>query len=297
MNQEKIGKFIASMRKEKNITQEWLAEKLGVTNKTISRWETGKNMPDYSLLKDLCFILDVDVNELLGGEKLPKDKIQENSIDNLDLILKEYYRMKKVKDKLKVVALFTVAAIPTLIVMFTIIFFNYSFNNRLHITTNINEYQNVVGTKSYGYYKDKWGMSEEIFPQDITNLEVEEFKMVCDDFLDNQFLSYLVVKYDEEDYKKEIERLNSYGVEDYIGYYSVTGFTNYELLAMESDDYNGFVYAITDGKSKIIYVELIFCNYVMDIDYEGEIKEEYLPDGFNAKEDSPYRIKMLNENR
>ena len=64
MNQEKIGKFIAQCRKDKNITQEQLAEKLGITNKSVSRWENGKNMPDYSILKELCSILDIDVNEV-----------------------------------------------------------------------------------------------------------------------------------------------------------------------------------------------------------------------------------------
>ena len=56
MNQEKIGVFIAKCRKDKNLTQEQLAEKLGVSNKSISRWENGKTMPDYSILKDLCSI-------------------------------------------------------------------------------------------------------------------------------------------------------------------------------------------------------------------------------------------------
>jgi len=66
---------------------------------------------------------------------------------------------------------------------------------------------------------------------------------------------------------------------------------------MNSDRYNGFVYALTDGKSKIIYVELIFCNYIMDLDYENEIPKEYLPDNFDATENNPYRIEMMNEGR
>ena len=64
---------------------------------------------------------------------------------------------------------------------------------------------------------------------------------------------------------------------------------------MNSDDYNGFIYALTDSKSKIIYVELIFCNYIMDLDYENEIPKEYLPDGFNAKDNNPYEIEMMNK--
>ncbi|MDO4282496.1 MAG: helix-turn-helix transcriptional regulator [Clostridia bacterium] len=54
MNQEKIGLFIRELRKEKNMTQEQLAENLGVTDKSVSRWENGKTMPDYTLLKPLC---------------------------------------------------------------------------------------------------------------------------------------------------------------------------------------------------------------------------------------------------
>lgn len=74
MNQEKIGSFIAELRKEKNITQEELAEKLGVNVKSVSRWENGKNLPDHSLLKDLCSLFNISINELYEGEKITKTK-------------------------------------------------------------------------------------------------------------------------------------------------------------------------------------------------------------------------------
>ena len=297
MNQEKIGVFIAKCRKDKNLTQEQLAEKLGVSNKSISRWETGKTMPDYSILKDLCSILEIDVNEFLSGEKIKKEEIQEHTIENLDSILKEYYKMKKQKDILKAILIIVGVMILQWIIILaiTLPILNYEYENRIHITTDINEYKNVIGIQAKDIYKDKWGISEEIFPKEVNNLNVQNFKMICDDFLDQQFLSYLVVNYNEEEYAREVERLNNYGIEDYIGYYGVTGFTNYKLLAMESDLYQGFVYAITDGKSKIIYVEMIYCNYCMDINYEEEIPKEYLPDGFDAKENNLYRLKMLKE--
>jgi len=291
MNQEKIGKFIVKCRKEKNLTQEQLSEKLGVTNKSISRWENGKTMPDYSILKDLCNILEIDVNELLAGEKIKKEDIQNYSIDNLNLILKEYYKMKKQKNILKI----------TIIIIGSIIIFGYLFllclgyYNKYEITTDINNYKKIIGIDSKDKYKDKWGMSEEIFPKTIENINVLDFKMIYYDPFDKQYLSYLVIDYDKEEYDKEIERLNNYGIENYIGYYDVTGFTKYKLLAMESDSYQGFIYAITDGKSKIIYVEIIFCNYFMDINYEEEIPKEYLPDNFDAKIDNNYRKKMMNE--
>ncbi|MGN0547127.1 MAG: helix-turn-helix domain-containing protein [Acutalibacteraceae bacterium] len=68
MNQQTIGKFIAQKRKEKNLTQEQLAEKLGVSNKTVSKWECGKCMPDYSVVKLLCQELGITVSELMDGE-------------------------------------------------------------------------------------------------------------------------------------------------------------------------------------------------------------------------------------
>lgn len=68
MNQIKIGKFISKVRKEKKLTQKQLAEKLGITDRAISKWENGKSMPDLSLLKPICNILDISINELLSGE-------------------------------------------------------------------------------------------------------------------------------------------------------------------------------------------------------------------------------------
>lgn len=83
MNQEKIGKFIATCRKKKGITQSELSEQLGVTDRSVSNWENGKNMPDLSLFKPLCEILDITINELLSGEKLSKEKYQEKFEENI----------------------------------------------------------------------------------------------------------------------------------------------------------------------------------------------------------------------
>ena len=96
MNQIKIGKFILNCRKEKGLTQEQLAEKLGVTSKSISRWENGKTMPDYSLLKDLCNELDINVNELLTGEKIKGNDYMNKSEENLIKWRKQIDKRKKI---------------------------------------------------------------------------------------------------------------------------------------------------------------------------------------------------------
>ena len=76
MNQTAIGSYIAKKRREKNLTQEQLAEKLGVSNKTISKWENGKCMPDYSIIEQLCKELSVTLSELMDGEDAAEDSVR-----------------------------------------------------------------------------------------------------------------------------------------------------------------------------------------------------------------------------
>ncbi len=70
MNQETIGTFIAACRKEQRLTQMQLAKKLIITNRAVSKWETGKSCPDVSIMLDLCDVLGITVNELLSGERI-----------------------------------------------------------------------------------------------------------------------------------------------------------------------------------------------------------------------------------
>lgn len=86
MNQIKIGKFIAACRKEQGLTQLQLADKLGITDKAVSKWERGIAMPDTSIMLELCEILQINVNELLSGEKITmENKNQKNEELMLDL--------------------------------------------------------------------------------------------------------------------------------------------------------------------------------------------------------------------
>lgn len=83
MDQEKIGKFISSCRKSIGLTQAALAEKLGITDRAVSKWENGKSMPDASLMLELCEILKITVNELLSGERLDMENYKEKAEENL----------------------------------------------------------------------------------------------------------------------------------------------------------------------------------------------------------------------
>lgn len=97
MNQEKIGKFIAECRKKKNMTQQELAEKLGVSDRSVGNWENGRNMPDLSLFKTLCNELNISLNDLMSGEKVTEkeyqEKLEENIINTID------YTNKKIENK------------------------------------------------------------------------------------------------------------------------------------------------------------------------------------------------------
>ena len=84
MNQIKIGEFISSQRRKNNLTQAALAEKLGITDRAVSKWERGKGLPDASLMLDLCEILGITVNELLNGEKI---SMENNNQKNEQLLL------------------------------------------------------------------------------------------------------------------------------------------------------------------------------------------------------------------
>ena len=92
MDQTKVGKFIAECRKKKNMTQAELAEKLNITDRAISKWETGKGMPDSSIMLELCNELDISVNELLSGEVIEMKNYNQKAEENL-------FAMKKQKEK------------------------------------------------------------------------------------------------------------------------------------------------------------------------------------------------------
>ena len=103
MNQEKIGKYISIKRKDKNLTQAEFAEKLGVSDRSVGNWENGRNMPDLSLFKPICEILDISINELLSGEDIKEEKYQEKLEENIINTIN--YSNKKVTEKNNTISL------------------------------------------------------------------------------------------------------------------------------------------------------------------------------------------------
>lgn len=119
MDQIKIGRFIAAMRKEQSFTQKQLAEQLGISDKTISKWETGNGMPEVSLMLPLCEALKINVNELLSGERLTEHNYHARAEENMVKLIQEKDNKQK-EDKKQVIAV-TLISVLLLIVAFGVI--------------------------------------------------------------------------------------------------------------------------------------------------------------------------------
>ena len=117
MDQVKIGKFIAECRRKTNLTQMQLAEKLNITDRAISKWETGKSLPDSSIMLELCDVLGISVNDLLCGEVVTMDNYNKELENNLLEMIKQ----KELADK-RLLSVEVFVGITATIVLFALIF-------------------------------------------------------------------------------------------------------------------------------------------------------------------------------
>lgn len=127
MDQVKIGAFIAELRKENNLTQQALGDKLGVTNKTISRWETGVYMPDIEMLQLLGKEFGVSVNEIIAGERISEESFKEKAEENLISAMKskssfsikermDFFRKKWLKEHVALIVCLVLVVLAVFIV-------------------------------------------------------------------------------------------------------------------------------------------------------------------------------------
>ncbi len=120
MNQDKIGKFISKERKNCNMTQRELADKLNLSEKTISKWECGKGFPEVSLMKPLCKELNISLNELINGEKDPSIKE--------DQIIIDYVKYEKKKSRKKQITISVICILLITFVLSTVVYFLNTYN-------------------------------------------------------------------------------------------------------------------------------------------------------------------------
>ena len=182
MDQEKIGKFIASQRKKKNLTQEDFANILGVSSKTISRWETGSSMPDLAMLPILSKELDITINDLLSGEFVSKKDYQEKFEENVVSVVSRYEK------KNKIIRVILSIYLSICILILGIVFTNYIYNNEFFL-----QKYNEIGMKLekeenntfdflayYGgrirYFITKYNNKEVVFINYYSSLEDLKYK-------------------------------------------------------------------------------------------------------------------------
>ena len=140
MNQDKIGEFIAKKRKEKNLTQIQFAEKLGVSDRSVSNWENGKNMPDMSLFPIISKELNITINDLMSGEIVEKKEYQQKFEENIIYTIDK--KVKKENRLLKIILL-------TLFIIFFVLVMFVSIES-IYMKSNINSYPLI----QKNYYDD-----------------------------------------------------------------------------------------------------------------------------------------------
>ena len=270
MNQEKIGKFIAICRKNKNLTQEELAAKLNVTGKSVSRWENGKTMPDYSLLYPLCQELNITINELLSGEKIKPNNYELKVNENLNQILKEYYKLKKQKQTIKNILFITIIVLLIIVIRVGLIL-------GLTSLSNLSPKDNITGIDNYQktYYIDKYGGDLDsnlmVFPDDTNNLINPTFSSSLQtNLFDTDGYIILKTKYSYEDFNNEVSRLsNLFMTINESCYPDSRKYTNYVKYDTKSYDYPAYItidgfdstyeYAlINESNLEIIYLYLSY---------------------------------------
>lgn len=117
MNQIQIGKFIAKIRKEQNLTQRQLADMLFISDKTISKWECGKGLPEVSLMLPLCDILNITVNDLLSGKRVSEADYQKKAEENMMNLMEENKENKKRMILSIICGVITIIAVCSLVVV------------------------------------------------------------------------------------------------------------------------------------------------------------------------------------
>ncbi len=162
MDQSKIGKFIAQRRKEQGYTQRSLSERLGISDKTVSKWETGNGLPEVSLMLPLCEALHISVNELLTGEFVTDADYKEKAEENMmDLIARE--REENKKKMVLTVAIGIIGIVSFLTILLTVCAYTDVIPTPIKVLLisiacvifGVSMYFAMEGDRTVGYFKCK----------------------------------------------------------------------------------------------------------------------------------------------
>ena len=259
MDNEKIGLFIASLRKDANLTQKELADKLFITDRAVSKWERGLSLPDISLLNDLSTILDVSVIEILKGERI------KNTINNDEVIHSLEYAKLSFKEKVN--NIFNIVSITIIVVIMSILLFNnikiyliqgskYYPNvwyDNANVFSSVEESINLIKNNS-GKYNEEEYKHILLFVEDITNItNIDSDK----EMFNKEFYKYNDFKNVNENYLTIHSSLDIMGIKNIIKKYG-------DVVDIDSyfDSYYGSLRNI-----KLFISNSYKYNYVFDNEY------------------------------
>lgn len=267
MNTEKIGRFIAKKRKEKNLTQKELALKLNITDRAVSKWERGMGCPDISLLEELSKILDISIIELLNGEEVAEIN-EKNIIDSMKFS-KENYK-NKIINNLNTI-LITIIIIIILILTFLNIINSINLNkkglnnlNQLNIENSLNNIENKIKIikNNKGKYSDDDYKKITIYINSLNKLFSNETK---------QFL-----------YKKNYTLKDYYKFKDYsynnfyVNYYNLNDSLYYTLIKYDTNIIDNMI-KYERLNNKLIQINSNISN-IIDNSYKYNLKNIDLMD-------------------
>ncbi len=176
MNQNKVGKFIATCRKERNMTQQELANQLHVTDRAISNWENGRRIPDVSFFKPLCAIFDISVNELMNGEKLKKEK--DIASTNERLIHTLHVSNKKIVNIIRVFLFCLFLSFFILLSIYTYYKKNYPKIDIYHLSFSLSDPDKEYEMNRKFAYK-MGGQKKNVYYYGVDTIEICDLKEKC----------------------------------------------------------------------------------------------------------------------
>lgn len=265
MNYSKVGQLISKLRKEKGMTQLELANKLGITDRAVSKWECGKGCPDISLLDDLSKILDISILEILKGKRLENDEI----INNKAIIESMNYSKENFKNKIKTILNTLIIAITVVITIYimlmnllNIFYTQKHYQNKINdedIFISIHEKISVI-KKTKGVYSDN---DYKIILNFIYNLEKRikeeksEYYYLKNDYSYENLVNYSennsIISYFKRGYENMIYPVlykydnNIYN--DMLEYYRYNEIFNNMLSSINTEIYNVFSYGSSINKN------------------------------------------------
>ena len=203
MNYDNIGKFIATSRKKKGLTQKELANLLHITDRAVSKWERGKGCPDISLLEELSNILDVSIIELLKGKKINN----KNNIEKEEILYSINYVNTSIRNKINNVIniiIITLIGIIIILIIFNNIKINFLFNNKY--------YNNVTFVDSKNIFEQLENNLNIINKQSYKFQELKQIINIINKYIDEDKKLYQKEYYTYSDMKKIILRDNAYSI-------------------------------------------------------------------------------------